>query len=479
MINIVKPNPIKFGTDGWRAVIAEEFTFENVRYCAQGVADYLIKAKMAKRGIIIGYDTRFASEEFAAASAEVLAGNGIKVYLTPSATPTPVISYGVLAKKAAGAIIITASHNPGEWNGFKYKDENGWSASDEVTSRIINFINKSYAAGKVNRLALAEARKKKLVVMTDLAPVYFKQISKLVDIEGLKRANLKVVIDPLYGAGIGYLKRILEGGSLKLLEIHGTRNPIFPGLHPEPIPPHLNELAETVKKNKANVGLATDGDADRMGIIDEKGNFVTQLQVFALLCLYFLEVRGERGAIIKTLTTTNMANLLGKLYNVPVHQTPVGFKYIAPLMKSKNAIIGGEESGGYGFRGHVLERDGVLGNLFFLDFMVKTGKNPSKLLEYLYSKVGPHYYNRVDIKFPEVERKKIIERVCNHPLGTMDGTKVLKLDTTDGYRFMLADNSWLLVRFSGTEPLLRIYCETNTPERALRLLQIGKKIAGV
>jgi alpha-D-glucose phosphate-specific phosphoglucomutase len=479
VINIVKPNPIKFGTDGWRAVIAEEFTFENVRYCAQGVADYLTKAKMAKRGIIIGYDTRFASEEFAAASAEVLAGNGIKVYLTPSATPTPVISYGVLAKKAAGAIIITASHNPGEWNGFKYKDENGWSASDEVTSKIINFINKSYAAGKVNRLALAEAKKKKLVLVTDLAPVYFKQISKLVDIEGLKRANLKVVIDPLYGAGIGYLKRILEGGSLKLLEIHGARNPIFPGLHPEPIPPHLNELVDAIKKNKANVGLATDGDADRMGIIDEKGNFVTQLQVFALLCLYFLEVRGERGAIIKTLTTTNMANILGKLYNVPVHQTPVGFKYIAPLMKSKNAIIGGEESGGYGFRGHVLERDGVLGNLFFLDFMVKTGKNPSELLEMLYSKVGPHYYNRVDIKFPEAERKKIIERVCNHPLGTIAGTKVLKLDTTDGYRFMLADNSWLLVRFSGTEPLLRIYCETNTPERALRLLQIGKKIAGV
>jgi alpha-D-glucose phosphate-specific phosphoglucomutase len=479
VINIVKPNPIKFGTDGWRAVIAEEFTFENVRYCAQGVADYLIKAKMTKRGIIIGYDTRFASEEFAAASAEVLAGNGIKVYLTPSATPTPVISYGVLAKKAAGAIIITASHNPGEWNGFKYKDENGWSASDEVTSKIINFINKSYAAGKVNRLPLAEAKKKKLVLMTDLAPAYFKQIARLVDIEGLKRANLKVVIDPLYGAGIGYLKRILEGGSLKILEIHGTRNPIFPGLHPEPIPPHLNELADAVKKNKANVGLATDGDADRMGIIDEKGDFVTQLQVFALLCLYFLDVRGERGAIIKTLTTTNMANILGKLYNVPVHQTPVGFKYIAPLMKSKNAIIGGEESGGYGFRGHVLERDGVLGNLFFLDFMVKTGKNPSKLLEYLYSKVGPHYYERVDIKFPETERKQIIERVCNHPLGTIDGTKVLKLDTTDGYRFMLADNSWLLIRFSGTEPLLRIYCETNTPERALRLLQIGKKIAGV
>jgi alpha-D-glucose phosphate-specific phosphoglucomutase len=478
VINIVKPNPIKFGTDGWRAVIAEEFTFENVRYCAQGVADYLNKAKLAKRGIIIGYDTRFASENFAAAAAEVLAGNGIKVFLTPAATPTPVISYGVLAKKVAGAVIITASHNPGEWNGFKYKDENGWSASDAETDKMISFINKSYDAGRVNRLPLAEAKKKKLVLITDLAPVYFKQIARLVDIQGLKRAKLNVVIDPLYGAGAGYLKRILEGGSLKLLEIHGERNPIFPGLHPEPILPHLNELADTVKKNEADVGLANDGDADRMGIIDENGNFVDQLQVFALLCLYFLEVRGERGAIIKTLTTTNMANLLGKLYNVPVHQTPVGFKYIAPLMKSENAIIGGEESGGYGFRGHVLERDGILGNLFFLDFMVKTGKNPSKLLEYLYSKVGPHHYHRVDIKFPEAERQKIIERVRNRPHDTIDGVKVLKLDTTDGYRFVLADNSWLLIRFSGTEPLLRIYCETDTPKRALRLVEIGKKIAG-
>jgi alpha-D-glucose phosphate-specific phosphoglucomutase len=477
--DIVKTNPIKFGTDGWRAVIAEDFTFENVRYCAQGVADFLNKARLAKRGIIIGYDTRFASEDFAAAAAEVLAGNGIKVYLTPSATPTPVISYGVLAKNAAGAIIITASHNPGEWSGFKYKDENGWSASDEVTSKIVSFIDKSYAAGKVNRLPIAEVKQKGLVVMADLAPDYFKQIAKLIDIKALKRARLKVIIDPMYGAGAGYLKRILEGGSLKLLEIHGERNPLFPGLHPEPILPHLNELAEAVKKNQANVGLATDGDADRMGIVDEKGNFVTQLQVFALLCLYFLEVRGERGAIIKTLTTTSMADKLGKLYNVPVHQTAVGFKYIAPMMKSENAIIGGEESGGYGFRGHVLERDGILANLFFLDFIVKTGKNPSKLLDYLYSKVGPHHYSRVDIKFPEKERQTIIGRVRNNPPKTIDGVKVAKLDMTDGYHFVLTDDTWLLIRFSGTEPLLRIYCETDSPERALRLLEAGKKIARV
>jgi phosphomannomutase len=409
----------------------------------------------------------------------VLAGNGIKVYLAPQPTPTPVISYGVLAKKAAGAIVITASHNPPEWNGFKYKDENGWSASDKITSKIFAFISKSYASGKVNRLPLADAKKQGLVVMPDLAPEYLAQIARLVDIESLKRADLKVVIDPMYGAGAGYLKRILEGGALKLLEIHGEPNPLFPGLHPEPILPHLNELAAAVIKNNADVGLATDGDADRMGIIDEKGNFINQLQVFALLCLYLLEVRGERGPIIKALTTTSMAYRLGEMFDVPVIETPVGFKYISPLMKSENALIGGEESGGYGFRGHVLERDGILSNLYFLDFMVKTGKSPSALIDHLISRVGPHYYNRVDIKFPEAQRQAIIGRVRNNPPTSIDSVKVAKLDTTDGFRFILADNSWLLIRFSGTEPLLRIYAETDSPERVERLLEIGKRIAGV
>ena len=475
----MKFNPIKFGTDGWRAVIAEDFTFENVRYCAQGVADYLLKTKMAGRGIVIGYDTRFASGDFAAAAAEVLAGNGIKVYLTPAATPTPVISYGVLAKKAAGAIIITASHNPGEWNGFKYKDENGWSASDEITSKIVDFISKAFTACKVNRVPLADAKKKGLVVMSDLAPAYFDQIARLVDIAGLRSTDLKLVVDPMYGAGAGYLKKILSGGTTRLVEIHSEPNPLFPGLHPEPILPHLNDLAAAVKKNQANVGLATDGDADRMGIIDEKGNFITQLQVFALLCLYLLEVRDERGPIIKTLTTTSMAYRLGEMFDVPVHETAVGFKFVAPLMRSENAIIGGEESGGYGFRGHVLERDGILASLYFLDFMLKTGKSPSELIEYLFSRVGPHHYRRVDIKFPETERQAIIGRVWNNSPTAIDNVKVTKLDTTDGFRFILVDNSWLLIRFSGTEPLLRIYAETDSPERAERLLDIGKRLAGV
>jgi alpha-D-glucose phosphate-specific phosphoglucomutase len=474
-----KPNPIKFGTDGWRGVIAEDFTFENVRYCAQGLADYLKQVKTAGRGVVIGYDTRFDSENFAAAAAEVLAANGIKVHLAPKAAPTPVISYGVVAQKAAAGIVITASHNPGIWNGFKVKDENGSSASDEITAKVVSYINKAYESGKVNRMSLADAKKQGLVLVTDLYPDYYEQINRLIDIPSLKKAELNLVIDPMYGAGAGCLKDILSGGKLKITEIHGERNPLFPGLQPEPIMPHLNGLSAAVNANKANVGFATDGDADRMGIMDENGNFLTQLQVFALLALYFLEVRGEKGAIVKTLTTTSMAWRLGEIFQVPVYETAVGFKYVAPKMRETNAIFGGEESGGYGFRGHVMERDGILASLYFLDFMVKTGKNPSELVEYLYSKVGPHHYRRVDITFPEKDRAAIIARVKDNPVKEIDGVKVAKLDTTDGYRFNLVDNTWLLIRFSGTEPLLRIYTETDSVARAEKLLVIGRKMAGV
>jgi len=443
------------------------------------VADYLKKAGLAGRGLVIGYDTRFASEDFAAAAAEVVAGNGIKVYLCPKPAPTPVVSYGVLAKEAGGAIIITASHNPGIWNGFKYKNEHGSSAPDEVTSKIVALLSRAYDTGEVNRLPLDEAKKRGMVEDTDLEPVYFKQIAKLIDLDKLRNAGLKLVIDPMYGAGAGYLAKALGGGNNQLIEINGERNPLFPGLRPEPIPPNLDGLSVVVREQKADAGLATDGDADRMGIVDEKGDFITQLQVFALLCLYLLEVRGERGPIIKTLTTTSMSYRLGELFNVPVYETAVGFKYVAPLMMAENALIGGEESGGYGFRGHVAERDGILASLYFLDFMVKTGKKPSELIDYLYSKVGPHYYRRVDIKFDEKKSKSVVDRVRGYAPDSIDNVKVLKIDTTDGFRYNLADNTWLLIRFSGTEPLLRVYTETDSPERVERLLKLGREIAGV
>jgi phosphomannomutase len=443
------------------------------------MADYLRAAGLAERGLVIGFDTRFASEDFAAAVAEVVAGNGIRVFLTPHATPTPVVSYGVLVKKAGAGVVITASHNAGQWNGFKIKDRNGSSAADDITSAVVRNIENAYNTGTVKKIPVDEARKQGLVQEEDLSPVYFEQMARLVDIERLRNSGLKLVIDPMYGAGAGYLAGLLKNGSTEMTEIHGERNPLFPGIRPEPIMPHLDELATTVKERGADVGLATDGDADRMGLIDEKGNFITQLQVFALLCLYSLEVRGERGPIIKTLTASSMVDRLGELYNVPVYETAVGFKYVAPLMIKEKAIIGGEESGGYGFRGHVIERDGVLANLYFLDLMVSTGKTASELIDYLYSKVGEHYYKRVDIKFPEAQRQAILARVRDSAPGIIDNVKVTGVNTEDGFKFMLADNSWLLIRFSGTEPLLRIYTETGSPERVERLLDIGREIAGV
>ncbi|MFC1950063.1 phosphoglucomutase/phosphomannomutase family protein [Chloroflexota bacterium] len=472
-------SPIKFGTDGWRGIIAQDFTFDNVQACAQGVASYLKQTELASRGIIIGYDTRFASEDFASATAEVIAGNGIKVYLCPKATPTPVISYGILAKQAGGAIIITASHNPAAWNGFKYKTEQACSAPPEVTAEIEKQIYHTLTTGKINKMPLAKALKQRLVEYLDLTPIYLDQLTRLIDLNKLRQASFKITVDSMYGAGIGYFKMLLGNGAIELKEINNERNPLFPGIQPEPIEANLAELSATVKKQGANIGLATDGDADRIGIIDEKGVFLTPPQVFALLCLYLLEIRGKRGPIVKTITTTSMLDRLGTIFNVHVHETPVGFKYVAQRMLTEKAVIGGEECGGYGFRGHMPERDGFLSGLYFLDLMLKTGKNPSELLDYLYSKVGPHYYKRVDIEFAEGKRQVIDNRIRDNLPKSIDGVKVIETNAGDGFRFILFDTTWLLIRFSGTEPVLRIYAESNTPARVEKLLELGKELSGV
>jgi alpha-D-glucose phosphate-specific phosphoglucomutase len=473
-------NPIKFGTDGWRGIIAEDFTFDNVRICAQAVTEYLKQNGLDKRSLVIGYDTRFASEDFAAAAAEVIAGNNIKVHLCLKPAPTPVVSFAVPTTKSAGAIVITASHNPGSWNGFKYKSQDGASAPGEITSQIEgNIASLTRLGGDVKRLALDKALKKGSVDYLDPSPAYFDHLSQFVDMEELRRQKLDIIVDSMYGAGIGYFKTALENGNLKITEINAERNPSFPQIQPEPIAKNLTTLSRLVVEQKADVGLATDGDADRIGIMDEKGQFLTQHQVFALLCLYLLEVRGERGAMVRTLTSTMMISRLGKLFDVPVYETPVGFKYVAPLMMEKNAIIGGEESGGYGFRGHVPERDAILAGLYFLDFMVKKGKTPSQLLDYLYSKVGPHYYDRRDFHISAAKRQTILNRLSSSSPDTIASTKVTKVDTTEGFRFFLGDESWLLIRFSGTEPLVRIYSEAESLERARALLDEGKKMIGL
>lgn len=470
---------IKFGTDGWRGVIAEDFTFPNVRACAQGVANYLKQAGIAESGIVIGYDTRFASEDFAAAAAEVIAGNSIKVLLCSKAAPTPVISYSVTATKSAGGIIITASHNPARWNGFKYKNALGMSAPTHIATEIERRTNEVLSTGEIKRLPLNEGLDKGVIAYFDPDSTYFQQLEKLIDYKSLRQNRLKIIVDSMYGAGSGYLKSLLQGGKMEIIELNSERNPSFPGINPEPIARNLTKLRQIVREQKADVGLATDGDADRIGIVDENGNFINQLQVFALLVLYFLEVRNERGAIVKTLSDTVMVDQLGRLFNVPVYDTPVGFKYVAPLMIEKDAIIGGEESGGYGFRGHVPERDSIVAALYFLDFMIKTGKTPSQLLDYLFSKIGPHHYDRLDIHISMDERQKVIQRLAQSTIDSIAGTKVARLDTTDGYKYFLTDDSWLLVRLSGTEPLVRIYAESHSPEQVKRLLEGGRELIGV
>ncbi len=470
-------SPIKFGTDGWRAIIAADFTFENVRICAQAVAVYLKESGLAEHGLVIGYDTRFASEDFARATAEVICGNGIKVFLCNNTAPTPVISYSVIAKKAGGAVVITASHNPAQWNGFKYKSEDGASAPVEVVSQIEKNIGKS----SVKSITLAEAKKQKLVEYFDPAPLYSKQIKNLADTQSLGNKKLKIVVDSMYGAGIGYFKMLLaDSPGIEIIEINDHRNPSFPGMRqPEPIAVNLEKLPARIKQEKADIGIATDGDADRIGIFDENGVFLTQLQAYALLALYLLEVRKQKGAIVKTITTSVMLDRLGEIFGVPVFETSVGFKYVAPMMIKEDAIIGGEESGGYGFRNHVPERDALLAGLYFIDFMAKTGKKPSQLLRYLYDKTGEHHYNRLDIEFPEEQRQVIIKRVSESCPKSLDSSEVVKKDDFDGFRFKLKDGSWLLIRFSGTEPLLRIYAESDSLQRVEKLLKLGSDMVGI
>jgi alpha-D-glucose phosphate-specific phosphoglucomutase len=472
-------NPIKFGTDGWRAVIAQDFTFDNVRICTQGLVDYMKHSGSAEKGLVIGYDTRFASEDFAGAAAEVAAANDIKVYLSHKALPTPVISYATVEKKAGAAVIITASHNPAKYNGFKIKSEDGASAPVEMIDAVEKNIGSIFESGEVKRIPLTEAQKLGEVERLDIDGKYFRRMAEFVDVSSLKKTGLKIVVDSMFGAGSGYFKSLLAGGPTTILEINGERNPGFPGINPEPIAINLGNLSSAIKTSGFSIGLATDGDSDRIGIIDENGRFITQLEVYALLALYLLKIRGQRGAIVKTVTATSMLYKLGEIFKVPVIETPVGFKYVAPAMLQNNALIGGEESGGYGFRGHVPERDAILAGLYFLDFMVQTGKTPSQLLTYLFSKVGPHHYSRRDFHFQNAQRQSILDRTRQSKPEAIDGSRVTRTDTIDGFRFTLQDGSWLLIRFSGTEPLLRIYAETNSPDRVDRMLDFGQQLTGL
>jgi phosphomannomutase len=471
------PVKIHFGTDGWRGVIAEDYTFESVRRCTQGFANYMLSQNKQGGWIVVGHDKRFHSENFALAVAEVLAGNGFHVHLTDGPTPTPVIAFSVVHLKAIGAINITASHNPPTDNGFKVRNEFGGAIDPAGLKLIEDLIPDD--VGDVKIMPATEAESYGWIVRFDPAPAYLAHINKLIDLEPIRQAGLRVVVDTMWGNGAGWFPRLLQGGATQIIEIHNTRNPSFPEMkRPEPIPPNINVGLRTTVDQAADVLLITDGDADRVGVGSENGDFINQLQVYALLALYLLEVRGQRGAIVKTLSTTSMLEKLGKIYDVPVIETGVGFKYVAPKMLETNAMMGGEESGGYAFRDNVPERDGILAGLFILDMMVRLKKKPSELLDLLFSKVGAHYYDRIDTSF-KGDRAVRERMVLNANPSTIGGLKVTGLNTTDGFKFGLEDGGWVLIRFSGTEPIIRVYCETTHKEAVPAILQDGLKIVGL
>lgn len=469
---------ITFGTDGWRGQIAEDYTFDNVRRCAQGFAKYLNQRGLADSGIIVGHDMRFAAEHFAAATAEVLAANGIHVWLIEGAAPTPTISYSIVDRGAGGAVNITASHNPPADCGFKVRDPRGGAIPPDKLKEIEAFIPEDIS--QVQTMKLADARSDGLVQTLDPAPAYLELLNRLVDLEPIRQAGFKVLVDCMWGNGAGWFSRLLQGGATEVVEVHNERHPLFPHMtRPEPIPPNVDHGLGFVEEIGADVAIINDGDADRVGFGDEKGNFIDQLRVYGLLGYYFLEVRGERGPIVKTVSTTKMLNKLGKLYDVPIHETGVGFKYIAPKMVEVEAMIGGEESGGYAFRGHVPERDGILAGLYLLDMMVKTGQKPSQLLETLFEKVGPHYYQRIDTVFDQDRKDEIRATVASARPDDIAGLKLEDIVTIDGHQFVMEDGGWLLIRFSGTEPIIRVYAETTHEDKLDDILDEGLRIAGL
>jgi alpha-D-glucose phosphate-specific phosphoglucomutase len=469
---------ITFGTDGWRGRIAEDYTFDSVRRVAQGFAAYLQEQGLAEKGVVIGHDKRFQARDFARATAEVLAGNGIHVWLTQGATPTPAISFSVAYKCAGGGVNITASHNPPEDCGFKVRDPQGGAIPPERLKEIERRIPDSIDA--IQRVRFDDGMSDGAIDVFDPAPPYIELLQRLVDFQPLKDAGFRVLVDCMWGNGAGWFPRLLGGGKTEIVEVHNEHNPIFPFMtRPEPIPPNVDHGLAFVKELNADVAIINDGDADRVGFGDENGAFIDQLRVYGLLGYYFLEIRGERGPIVKTVSTTKMLNKLAKIYDVPLYETGVGFKYIAPKMMEVDAMIGGEESGGYAFRGHVPERDGILAGLYLLDMMVQTGKKPSQLLDMLFDRVGPHYYNRVDSYFDQARKEEIQRNVATARPETLGGLKVTDIVTIDGHQFVMEDGGWLLIRFSGTEPIIRVYGETTHENRLDDILEDGLRLAGL
>jgi len=483
---VPRPTTIIFGTDGWRAKVADDFTFENVRRCAEGVARYVVDRGEQAKGVVLAYDRRFASEHFAAAAAEVLLAYDIPVAYATSAVPTQMSSYEVVQRGAAAGIVITASHNPWTDNGFKVKSPTGAAAGPEFLAVLERTIAVNGGAA-IPRRPFADAEAAGLVERYDPYPGYERFIRRTVDLDALRAADATVLVDPMWGAGASWLSRLLSGGRIRLTELHTERNPYFGGVNPEPIRPNIDEALGIVAAGGFDLGLLLDGDADRAGAIDERGVFIHQLQVYGLLMYYLVEHRGMHAPVVKSVNETSMAERLGERYGIPVHETPVGFKYVGPKMIETGAMYGGEESGGYGFGMHLPERDGIYADLLLLDLFMReraAGRWPvSRAIAHLHEIAGPSYYQRVDVHvdravYPSVKACLLVELVEKAPteLAGQPVTRTLALTTGDGFKFFIADGSWLLVRFSGTEPLVRVYTEATSAAAADACVAAGEAL---
>ncbi len=468
-------NPVRFGTDGWRAIMGEEFTFANVRACAQAVADHFAETRGRDAPLVVGYDTRFQSDEYALAVARVLAGNGFTVQLANQPAPTPALSHRIVETGAGGGVMVTSSHNPFRWNGIKVKPHYGGSASPEIVADIERRVPAILADRAGPKLAPPNTD---AITRFDPVPGYLAGLGRQVDLARIRGAGLRVAVDPMFGAGAGLLPALLEGGATRVEEIHTERNPLFPGLRaPEPIASNLDALRALVGGGGFDAGVANDGDADRVGLVDGSGAYVDQLRAFALLVQYLLGARGLRGTVVKSVTTTAMARLLAERYGARCVETPVGFKHIGPVMMRENALIGGEESGGYGFRGHLPERDGVLAALYLLDAMALSGKGPQELLEEVFAITGPHAYERVDLTLEAGANAAVKAALEAASPREFAGLPVEGVDTTDGWRFLLSEG-WVLFRLSGTEPLLRIYTELRDESKVGAVIEAGRALVG-
>ncbi len=480
---------IRFGTDGWRAVISDTFTFENVRLIAQAIADYVRETHPGAsrspedpgQSVVVGFDTRFLSDRYAIEVARVVAGNGMVAYLTRADTPTPALSYAVVEKKAAAGVMITASHNPPRYNGVKLKASFGGSPLPEQARQIESLLerNQRHARGP-NMMDYQQAINMALIRRFDPAWAYYQHLSTLIDMDIISGGELRVVADAMYGSGRGAFRDLLRRSRCRLHEIRAEMNPGFGGIHPEPMAHYLQALRAAMQAYHADVGLATDGDADRIGAMDALGNFVDPHHIFALALRYLVEKRGWKGVVVKSVSTTRMINRLAQRYDLPLYETPVGFNYIADYILNDDVLIGGEESGGIYIKGHIPEGDGILMGMLLIEIMAAAKVPLHELIEDIQREVGPACYARRDIPLQRpVPKKEIVARLTEQAPAELAGQSVVELSPLDGVKYILADDAWLLIRPSGTEPVLRVYAEGRSPEEVEALLSYGEEVAAL